>query len=54
MIVEDLVTVVCVHIRGVSPIQGAGLEGCHCTCLTACFLYISVTFGSVKFKPLHT
>ena len=23
-----LVPVVCVHIRGVSPIQGAGLEGC--------------------------
>ena len=21
---------VCVHIRGVSPIQGAGLEGFHC------------------------
>ena len=27
-IVEDLVPVVCVHIRGVSPIKGAGLEGC--------------------------
>ena len=29
-IVEYLVPVVCVHIRGVSPIQGAGLEGFHC------------------------
>ena len=27
---EYLVPVVCVHIRGVSPIQGAGLEGFHC------------------------
>ena len=27
---EDLVPVVCVHTRGVSPIQGAGLEGFHC------------------------
>ena len=25
-----LVSVVCVHIRGVSPIQGAGLKGFHC------------------------
>ena len=29
-----LVRVVCVHIRGVSPIQGAGLEGFHCTVYT--------------------
>ena len=27
IIMEYLVPVVCVHIRGVSPIQGAGLEG---------------------------
>ena len=30
VIVEYLVPVACVHIRGVSPIQGAGLEGFHC------------------------
>ena len=28
---EYLIPVACVHIRGVSPIQGAGLEGFHCT-----------------------
>ena len=27
---EYVVPVECVHIRGVSPIQGAGLEGFHC------------------------
>ena len=31
IIVEYLVLVACVHIRGVSPIQGAGLEGFHCS-----------------------
>ena len=30
-----LVPMVCVHIRGVSPIQGAGLEGFYCILTSA-------------------
>ena len=50
IIVEDLVLVVCVHIRGVFAIQGAGLEEFRCnnskilskvaTTIVACARYI--------------
>ena len=42
---EYLVPVVCVHIRGVSPIQGAGLEGFHCT--------YAIIIMSIKYSKVH-
>ena len=44
-LVEYLVPVVCVHIKGVSPIQGAGLEGSHCMYLPS---FHSLVAGLMK------
>ena len=41
---SHLVQVACVHIRRVSAIQGAGLEGFHCTSYTYCTFVCTYVF----------
>ena len=47
---SHLVQVVCVHIRGVSAIQGAGLEGFHCICIRT---YITMECLYVRIYIVH-
>ena len=48
---EYLVPVVCVHIRGVSPIHaGVGLEEFHCTSIS--FVYIMYLWSNVYIESL--
>ena len=52
---SHLVQVVCVHIRGVSAIQGAGLEGFHCIGMSncnvcSCYTLVGMGLETPKFK----
>ena len=48
IIVEYLVPVVCVHIKGKSPIQGAGLKAFHCI-----MLYSYMHMDTIIIQEVH-